>query len=176
MRTLLIALLCLGCSEGPCEPMYGTCESDLPEDQRDHWNGDNLHATLTLDPDLTFAELDAVIAAAESWEAATEGRVQLELVYGHIPMPERYAVRRATPGQLETSTLAMTGHTVITLSPVGTHPSLQGIVLHELGHFLGLGHEPEKPYSIMYPYVSEDMPSLPTADAVADLRRLYQWH
>lgn len=151
--------------------MYGNCDLDLPEDQRDHWAGDNIKATLAIDPELSPAEVDAVLTAAEAWREVSNGKVRLSFTYGAA---NAWAIRKALPGQLPHGTVAWCGVDVITLGSIGTGSLLRGAVLHELGHFLGLGHEPSLPEDIMYPYVSDNMPTSPTPDAVSDLRKLYE--
>lgn len=173
---VLVLLLAAGCVEGPCEEKYGTCPSDLPEDQRDDWRGANLQSTLVLDPNLSQAELDAVLAAADAWESATRGKVRVACVVGDGELPAHNVVRCAHTDELKTAELASTGTTIMLLgSGLGANPHLRAVVMHEFGHYLGLGHEPDLLDDIMYPYTHDGMPESPTPDALSDLRDLYDW-
>lgn len=175
MRRLALALpalLLAGCYDAACDPQYCFDPSEIT----DNWVQSNLRSTLTLDPSLSEAELGAVFAAGDAWGEATNGEVDIKFVMGEEgSLPAHYVVRRAREGGLRPGELAATGTTIMILGDgLGENQHLRPVLLHEFGHYLGLGHEPDLPEDIMYPYTHEGMPSAPTADAVSDLRKLYE--
>lgn len=165
---MLAALAVAGCYEDECNPMY--CVD--PSENADNWSLSHLRSTLSLDPELSEREQSAAIQAAQSWQAALGSSVQISLVPGEAT--ERFAVRRARPGELKPGMLASARGTVIAIGEsLEGSGYLQGGLTHEFGHYLGLGHEPELPDDIMYPCTHDGMPSVPTPDAVHDLQKLY---
>jgi hypothetical protein len=174
---VLLMLLGVGCVEGPCEKKYGTCPASLPADQEDDWRGSNLDSTLTLDPSLSDAELEATANAVEAWGKATNGKVRIKLVMGEADnLPTHAVVRRAHAGELKDGELASTGTTILSLGEgLGDNPYIQSVLMHEFGHYLGLGHEPELFDDIMYPYTHDGMAVDATPDALGDLKELYEW-
>ena len=107
----LVLLLAAGCVEGPCEKKYGTCPSDLPEDQLDVWRGTNLQSTVSLDPALSTPETQVLLAAGETWGAATGGKVAVIFVVTAGELPQHHVARRALPGELRPGELASTSST-----------------------------------------------------------------
>lgn len=174
---LLLALASVGCVEGPCEKKYGTCPALLPEDQEDTWRGSNLESKMVVDPSLSEAELEAVFAAGDAWSKATKGKVKVTFEIGEEgALPPSYIVRRAHAGELKAGELAATGSTNISLGEgLSDNQYIQSVLMHEFGHYLGLGHEPDVFEDIMYPYTREGMPVVPTSDALGDLKELYEW-
>ncbi len=166
---LLLPLLLAGCYEDTCDP--GCCVD--PSDSVDNGTLSHLRSTLTLDPALTDVERSAVISAADAWRQATDLQVEISFVLGERALGHA-AVVRAPPGLLKPGMLASTTDSVIAIGEAleGSGYLRAGLV-HEFGHYLGLGHEPDLPDDIMYPCTHEDMPTTPTPDAVHDLRVLY---
>lgn len=171
MRRALAGLLALalsGCYEDTCA-VAGSQDSAELEDRNVEAH---LVSTMTLDAELSEPEQDAARRAAELWGNATNGRVQITLDLG-VPT-EHFAVRRAAPDVLKPGMLAGSTLTVIHIGP-GLQDSgyMQGSLVHEFGHYLGLGHEPERPNDIMYPCTHAGMPDEPTPDALQDFGELY---
>lgn len=169
-------LLATGCHADECKPEYGTCPEPADESLRDVYVSNNLTSTLTLSPELSDAEIEAVIAAADAWREASGGKIDIQFVATDGAMPERYVVRRAYDGELGKGQLAAYQATHIKIgAQLESNQYFHQSLVHEFGHFVGLGHEPELRDDIMYPYTHEGMPSAPTPDAVSDLKRLYGW-
>lgn len=172
MKRLIVALFALGaagCYEDTC-PIAGHQD---PAEVEDRSVETHLVSTLTLDTRLSPAEQDAALRAAELWGSATNGRVQITLSPGDPE--EHFAVRRAEPGVLQPGMLAGSTLTVIHIG-TGLEGSgyMQGSLVHEFGHYLGLGHEPDRPNDIMYPCTHSGMPDAPTPDALRDFDQLYE--
>ena len=165
--SLLLVLVCIGCAE----------EVTRPGDQEDMRRVHNLQSTLVIDPSLSTAELDAIFAASDAWTEATQGKVKLTFVIGEIgKLPNTHVVLRAPVGRLPPAELAATGSTFMFLSDeLRSSPHMDSALVHEFGHYFGLGHEPDLPDDIMYPDTHVGMPTAPTADALDDLKVLYGW-
>ncbi len=174
---VLMACLCVGCIESACEKKYGTCPQLLPPEQEDHWRGENLQSTLSIDPSLEAVEIEAIKAAVDAWEEATDGRIHVELVLAEEgKLPKQAVVRRAQAAELKDGELAITYTTVMKLREgLSEHRHLNEVLLHEFGHYFGLGHEPDLLEDIMYPSTHRNMARMPTPDALDDLRELYEW-
>ncbi len=152
----LLAMLLASCAAPPAPTCAGDGEA-CPE---------HLSATLTLAPSVDAPTAEAVLAAVEAWRAA-DPRVQLTVVAG--PCSSRCVELRPE--------MAEAGHDAeydpeteeIRFIP-GTDPwILRGQALHEVGHFLGLGHS-RHIGDAMHPVVPVEAPS---AADVSELRRLY---
>lgn len=177
LKLLLAGLLSLGlvgCHPDTCKPEYG-CQLNIDDDP-DRYLASHLVSEFTVDPSLRAEEVEALLAAADSWNLATDGKVRIRFAMmgeGDV-MPERMVVRRAVEGELEPKMLASYFAEAVRIRQDVDARWLKPVLVHELGHFLGLGHEGD-PDSIMYPNVHHGMPEEPTADAVDDLAYLYSW-
>ncbi len=171
MKLVVTSLLLLvtGCGTN-CPPQYCVDRGD----NADVWLGSHLRSTLTIDSRLSVAEIDAATAAADSWESATGGRVKISFVTSD-DIPDNFVVTRARDQDLLPGELAFTSGSVVAIgASLEASGYLQQSLVHEFGHYLGLGHEPDLPNDIMYPCTHEGMPSVPTPDALHDLRVLYE--
>lgn len=179
MRPLLLlltlaALLLGGCSADDCSRAYGCRDGIEPSDA---YEPDHLTATLTVDPELSAAEVEALTVAVDAWAEATEGRAAVRLVIAAPgqPLPERFVVRRARAGELAANERAAYWRDALTLAPsLESGGYMTPSLVHELGHFFGLGHE-DDPADIMYARTHTGMAAAPTADALADLAAIYEW-
>jgi hypothetical protein len=139
----------LGCSEtGECL-VYGEPESvAVPS---------HLQATVTVDHRFSPAEQAAVQSAADDWREATAGRAALELVTGDADewaingvdrideCPKCAGLTDLGPPAIELSRSRITGL-----------PMFRAVVLHELGHFFGLGHSTDPKLLMFGCYVGRD--------------------
>jgi len=151
--------------------MYG-CRDGI-NDVDDYFHAEHIDSKVTVDSSLSNKELAAVSRAVELWHDATGGKVNIELTIGETLPGQRFVVRRALPGELEPNMLASYFNDNIRIGE-GAQGELDGILVHEFGHYLGLGHE-DVTSSIMYPCAYGGMPEAPTPDAIADLKAIYQW-
>lgn len=180
MRPLLLALLTLallalsGCGADTCNRDHG-CRDGI--DAGDAYEPEHLRAQLIVDPELSAAEVEALHAAVDAWRAATSDRasVSLMLVEPGAALPERLVVRRARAGELTGKQHAAYYRDAIAIGPLlEASPHATAELVHELGHFFGLGHEDNRA-DVMYPFTHDAMPSGPTPDAIADLAAIYEW-
>jgi hypothetical protein len=166
------ALLLAGCYKETCDP--GCCVD--PAQNEDTRLDSHVKSTLALDASLTQEEQSAAMAAADAWAKATDGQVSISLSVVD-DVPDSFTVRRAPSGVLKPKMVASTKDSVISLdADLSTSEFLRPALVHEFGHYLGLGDEPDLPDDIMYPCTHEDMPGKPTPDALHDLRVLYGFH
>ena len=178
MRIALAALIVLplltGCGGGGCHREYG-CWDGI--EQGDRYEYGHVGATLTISPELTPGEVEALHTAVEAWADATAGRayVRLMLTSDADSLPERLVVRRAKAGELSSKERAAYHRDAIVIDNVLESTGyIVPALVHELGHFFGLGHESD-PNDIMFPHTHKGMPTAPTTDAVSDLAAIYQW-
>jgi hypothetical protein len=139
----------LGCSEpGECH-VYGGQESvSVPS---------HLQATVTVDYRFSSAERDAIQSAADDWLDATNGRAALELVIGDSAEWAINSVDRI--GRCpKCAGLTDLGPPAIELgrSRITGLPMFRAVVLHELGHFFGLGHSSDPKLLMFGCYVGND--------------------
>jgi hypothetical protein len=128
--------------------------------------------------------LDVALSVALSrWQEAAAGRIPLHVDARCAGAGAQHDSRVGVvmwgalpPGVAGETRLAEAGGTVtsadIVVDPkIGGGDCLVAVLLHELGHTIGLGHEPDDPASIMFPTTS-CRPTISSRDAAA-VRHLY---
>jgi hypothetical protein len=136
--------------------------------------------SLSLEGQFTAAERANILRAIEEWNHALNGFIRLDIVApGSVRgiwsiRAEKGGTPQApnpTAGQPLSSTtagfLSSGGEMLIYVDRIGTR-DLRGIVLHELGHVLGLAHDPTgNLMSARYLPSTEQCIDKPTADMIA---------
>jgi hypothetical protein len=115
----------------------------------------DLPATMSVSPDFSPEETEAIFAAADAWSAATKGVARLDVSVGDgggirvVP----YASDDTDPAMARTHVVsaqhadmridsALTDATADRLYKVPAADALRDTVMHELGHAFGLDHVP----------------------------------
>ena len=128
-----------------------------------HWSKEFIPLMVLLDPELEHWE-ELVNAACMRWNHAVDRYVFL--YSGIIDDEDTRAFEGRSPGIIivrlghedENSHASLTfnpGSGEILAAPIRLRPEItkksERVILHELGHVLGLAHDPQLPGSVMYP-------------------------
>jgi len=188
MRTagLILGVVLAACGQAPDEPeatfiqvclsplapvgvysLSGQC--DEPVEVR--WQ---LPALVGFDPGVPAETVAAVAAAADKWNTWLGGDAllvvpgRLGLVYGDIQVSARgWTAGQTYAGMSQFAYDYGYGQFYVDVLLYGTYAWHEETILHELGHTLGLDHDPERTDSIMYPRVNGDPSILTAADCLA---------
>jgi hypothetical protein len=152
------------------------------------------HAASTAAPEIVTLQIDGsfnaddrakVLLAVEEWNHALNGYVRFDVASSDGWRPRAWNIRAERGGSpdapdgagqplsfTQAGLASIGGKMVIYVDRIGTR-DLRGIVLHELGHVLGLDHDPRgNLMSARYSSIAGQCVDEPTAERVAALRKL----